>query len=100
MQIVMAVGVEKRRLPLPPDCPPALARLLRECWRHSAALRPGFPEILERVRKMKEVAQAAADARAAGEELAAPPSPGALGPRRPSKFRVFTPDSKAEQAAQ
>ena len=38
----MAVGVERRRLPIPADCPPPLAKLLKECWRHNAPLRPTF----------------------------------------------------------
>lgn len=53
MQIVMAVGCERRRPPMPPGCPPPLARLIRECWRHNPALRPGFAEIIDRIRQMK-----------------------------------------------
>jgi len=53
MQIVMAVGCERRRPPIPPGCPPPLARLIRECWRHNPALRPGFIEIIDRIRQMK-----------------------------------------------
>jgi tRNA A-37 threonylcarbamoyl transferase component Bud32 len=53
MQIVMAVGCERRRPPIPPGCPPQLARLIRECWRHNPALRPGFAEIIDRIRQMK-----------------------------------------------
>ncbi|KAL4541302.1 hypothetical protein Ndes2437B_g05682 [Nannochloris sp. 'desiccata'] len=53
MQIVMAVGCERRRPPIPPGCPPPLARLIRECWRHNPALRPGFAEIIDRIRQMK-----------------------------------------------
>ena len=53
MQIVMAVGCERRRPPLPAGCPQLLARLIQECWRHNPALRPGFPEIVERLRGMR-----------------------------------------------
>ncbi len=53
MQIVMAVGCERRRPPMPPACPAPLSRLIRECWRHNAALRPGFAEIVERLREMR-----------------------------------------------
>jgi len=61
MQVVMAVGCERRRPPIPSACPPALAKLIRECWRHNAALRPGFDEILDRVRQIRrEETQAAA----------------------------------------
>lgn len=53
MQIVMAVGCERRRPPMPAGVPPALSRLIRECWRHNAALRPGFSEIIDRIRQMR-----------------------------------------------
>lgn len=89
MQIVMAVGCEKRRPPLPADCPAPLARLIRECWRHNAALRPGFAEILERIRGMKEAAEAAAAGREAGGELATAPS--SARPPRGGLYNVFTP---------
>lgn len=69
MQIVMAVGCERRRPVLPLGCPPALARLIRECWRHNAALRPGFSEILERLRRMRRDDAAAAAVTAASEKL-------------------------------
>lgn len=30
MQIIYAVGVQRRRLPIPPGCPPPIARLLKD----------------------------------------------------------------------
>lgn len=53
LQIMFAVGVERRRLPIPPGCPPALAKLLKECWRHNAPLRPSFREIVQRLRQLQ-----------------------------------------------
>lgn len=53
MQIVMAVGCERRRPPIPRCCPPPVARLIKECWRHTAGLRPGFKEILERIKRLR-----------------------------------------------
>ena len=53
MQIIYAVGVERRRLPIPPGCPSAVAKLLKECWRHNAPLRPTFSEVLQRLRQMR-----------------------------------------------
>ena len=53
MQIIYAVGVERRRLPIPPGCPSAIAKLLKECWRHNAPLRPTFAEVLQRLRQMR-----------------------------------------------
>ena len=72
MQIVMAVGCERRRPPMPAGVPPALSRLIRECWRHNAALRPGFSEIIDRIRQMKRedgVSEAFKVASVAGMEL-------------------------------
>ncbi len=43
----MAVGVERRRLPIPADCPPQLSKLIKECWRQAPALRPSFDEIVQ-----------------------------------------------------
>jgi hypothetical protein len=76
MQVVMAVGCERRRPPVPAGTPPALSRLIDECWRHAAALRPGFPEILARLRALREEAGGAAlEARAAAAARAkAPPA--------------------------
>ncbi|PSC72746.1 serine threonine-kinase EDR1 isoform X1 isoform A [Micractinium conductrix] len=51
--IIYAVGVERRRLPIPPGCPPALANLLKECWRHNGPLRPSFQEVLARLRTIR-----------------------------------------------
>ena len=53
MQIIYAVGVERRRLPIPLGCPSAIAKLLKECWRHNAPLRPTFSEVLQRLRQMR-----------------------------------------------
>lgn len=53
LQVMFAVGVERQRLPIPAGCPPALARLLKECWRHNPPLRPSFPEVLARLRKIR-----------------------------------------------
>lgn len=55
----MAVGVERRRLPIPADCPPALRKLIKECWRQSAPLRPSFPELLQRLQEMRAQEQGA-----------------------------------------
>jgi hypothetical protein len=54
LQIVMAVGCQRRRPTIPSGCPRQLARLIRECWRHNPALRPGFAEIIDRIRQMKK----------------------------------------------
>jgi predicted Ser/Thr protein kinase len=45
MQVVVAVGVEGDRLPVPLECPISLKRLIKDCWRHDPRLRPTFREI-------------------------------------------------------
>lgn len=59
LQVLFVVGVERRRLPIPPGTPPPLARLLREAWRHSAALRPTSASLLRRVRQLRSAEQLA-----------------------------------------
>lgn len=54
MQIVMAVGLERRRPPLPRGVPGPLASIIRECWRHNPALRPSMKEISERLQALKK----------------------------------------------
>ena len=55
VQIIYAVGVERRRLSIPAACPPPLAHLLKECWRHNAPLRPSFPEVVQRLRALRSL---------------------------------------------
>ena len=55
VQIIFAVGVERRRLPIPAACPPPLAHLLKECWRHNAPLRPSFSEVVQRLRALRSL---------------------------------------------
>lgn len=42
----MSVATTLRRLPVPQNAPPPLARLLRACWQEDPAARPGFKDIL------------------------------------------------------
>ena len=49
MSVVMAVGVEKRRLPLPTSWPRYLRRVIKACWRHDARVRCSFEEVLRRL---------------------------------------------------
>ena len=54
MQIVMAVGVNRRRPPIPLGTPPALAKLLRECWRQDPELRPSAADLARRLEALLE----------------------------------------------
>lgn len=56
MQVIFAVAVEGRRLPLPGDdeCPVReLRRLVTDCWGDEAEERPAFQAVEERVRAMR-----------------------------------------------
>jgi len=44
------VGVLGQRPPLPRGAPPPLAALIGACWAEGPATRPGFPEVLRRLR--------------------------------------------------
>lgn len=49
VQIVMAVGIEKKRLPVPASMPRGMKVMLRDCWRHDPRLRPSFKELLSKL---------------------------------------------------
>lgn len=67
MQIVMAVGVERRRPPLPRGIPAPLASIIRECWRHNPSLRPGMKEIAERLHTLRREEEQALAFKAAAQ---------------------------------
>jgi hypothetical protein len=46
MQVVGAVGFNHKRLGLPEDLPPDLAKLILSCWEEQPSLRPSFKNIL------------------------------------------------------
>ena len=52
VQIVMAVGIEKKRLPVPPTMPRGLKTILRDSWRHDPRLRPSFKDLLSKLQIM------------------------------------------------
>lgn len=43
------VCLEGLRPPLPPNLPPKLTALVQECWAADPALRPAFPQVLQRL---------------------------------------------------
>ena len=67
MQIVMAVGVERRRPPLPKGIPGPLASIIRECWRHNPALRPSMKEIAQRLHTLQREEEQALAFKAAAQ---------------------------------
>ncbi|EFJ06927.1 hypothetical protein SELMODRAFT_269874 [Selaginella moellendorffii] len=50
MQVVGAVGFQNRRLDIPADMDPAIAKIIQECWQNDPALRPTFHEIMDSLR--------------------------------------------------
>eukprot|EP00238_Polyblepharides_amylifera_P011568 CAMPEP_0196581798 /NCGR_PEP_ID=MMETSP1081-20130531/35622_1 /TAXON_ID=36882 /ORGANISM="Pyramimonas amylifera, Strain CCMP720" /LENGTH=637 /DNA_ID=CAMNT_0041902153 /DNA_START=111 /DNA_END=2024 /DNA_ORIENTATION=+ len=49
-----AVGVVQKgmRPEIPPECPPDLSQLIRECWEHNPSARPDFSTIVTRLKDM------------------------------------------------
>jgi len=49
-QVVMLVGVEKKRPEIPPDCPKALSSLIQRCWDDDPHRRPSCAEVERKTR--------------------------------------------------
>lgn len=62
MQIIYYVGVLAQRPPVPSACPEFLKNLIEMCWAESPAARPGFKEILARLKQMQIDAEASGQA--------------------------------------
>ncbi|KAE8695426.1 hypothetical protein F3Y22_tig00110713pilonHSYRG00006 [Hibiscus syriacus] len=45
MQVVGAVGFQDRRLDIPKELDPLVARIIWECWQTDPSLRPSFAEL-------------------------------------------------------
>jgi serine/threonine protein kinase len=76
MQVIYYVAVLQSRPPLPKTCPPPLKELIEGCWAEAPESRPGFVEILQRLRQagqnagpapVVDVEDAARDKDAAGD---------------------------------
>lgn len=48
MQFVMMVGVQKKRLPIPDECPKKLRSMMQRCWSDDPHKRPSFAELLRK----------------------------------------------------
>ena len=60
IQIVHAVVHQQKRPPVPADCPPAVAALMRACWQQDPSTRPHFGTIIARLSAMLEAEAAEA----------------------------------------
>jgi len=53
--IISGVAQQNIRPPIPADCPPAYAQLMRDCWESDPQKRPSFADILTRLEGMIEL---------------------------------------------
>lgn len=53
-EIVVVVVNRQARPPIPEFCSEGYAELMEDCWRHSHHERPGFPEIVDRLKDLLE----------------------------------------------
>ncbi|XP_061952877.1 probable serine/threonine-protein kinase SIS8 isoform X2 [Populus nigra] len=54
MQVVGAVGFQHRRLDIPNDMDPAIADIIRNCWKTDPKLRPTFAEIMAALKPLQK----------------------------------------------
>jgi len=55
MQVVGAVGFQNRRLDIPKDLDPLVARIIRECWQSDSSLRPSFSQLMAALKPLQRL---------------------------------------------
>lgn len=55
MQVVGAVGFQNRRLDIPKDLDPLVARIIRECWQSDPSLRPSFAQLMAALKPLQRL---------------------------------------------
>eukprot|EP00249_Psilotum_nudum_P022894 c28683_g2_i2 orf=478-3453(+) len=55
MQVVGAVGFQNRRLEIPRDVDPLVARIIRECWQSDPSLRPSFSQLMVALKPLQRL---------------------------------------------
>ncbi|VFQ60438.1 unnamed protein product [Cuscuta campestris] len=55
MQVVGAVGFQNRRLEIPKELDPLVARIIWECWQMDPNLRPSFAELTVALRPLQRL---------------------------------------------
>ncbi|XP_010519852.1 PREDICTED: serine/threonine-protein kinase EDR1 [Tarenaya hassleriana] len=55
MQVVGAVGFQNRRLEIPEDIDPTVAKIIRECWQTEPHLRPSFTQLMHRLKRLQRL---------------------------------------------
>lgn len=87
---------------LPAGWPAALRDLIADCWAQDAARRPPLPEVVDRLRALKDAGADAAAAAAAAAAVTAPavtPEPAAAPAPTPSPAVAATPPASRRCAA-
>ncbi|KAK9160983.1 hypothetical protein Syun_007324 [Stephania yunnanensis] len=56
MQVVGAVGFQNRRLDIPKEIDPVVARIIRECWQTDPNLRPSFAQLTSDLKHLQQLA--------------------------------------------
>ncbi|MFQ6627447.1 hypothetical protein Gotur_004995, partial [Gossypium turneri] len=55
MQVVGAVGFQNRRLDIPKELDPLVARIIWQCWQTDPSLRPSFAELTVALRSLQRL---------------------------------------------
>ncbi|CAA7399197.1 unnamed protein product [Spirodela intermedia] len=55
MQVVGAVGFQNRRLDIPREVDPLVARIIRECWQTDPSLRPSFAQLMTALKPLHQL---------------------------------------------
>mmetsp|Transcript_26943 Transcript_26943/g.86581 ORF Transcript_26943/g.86581 Transcript_26943/m.86581 type:complete len:85 (-) Transcript_26943:175-429(-) len=58
-RILYEVANNDGRPPIPDDCPPGVAGVLRACWDREASARPAFPWLRSELERLRREARAA-----------------------------------------
>ncbi|XP_077247721.1 protein kinase superfamily protein [Tasmannia lanceolata] len=56
MQVVGAVGFQNRRLDIPKEVDPLVARIIWECWQTDPSLRPSFAQLASALKPLQQLA--------------------------------------------
>ncbi|KAM7277959.1 hypothetical protein ACFE04_005093 [Oxalis oulophora] len=56
MQVVGAVGFQNRRLEIPQEVDPLVAKIIMECWHHDPNARPSFSQLAVALKSLKHLA--------------------------------------------
>eukprot|EP01018_Ginkgo_biloba_P022811 Gb_34740 [translate_table: standard] len=55
MQVVGAVGFQNRRLDIPKEIDPMVARIIWECWQNDPSLRPSFSQLMAALKPLQRL---------------------------------------------